>query len=141
VANWNLAYRPISITSDGEALAGSEVLRTYWFAEANSPTDPMLEQASYGRSEVFELLKWYESRLACNTDAAVPAGWWHYGHYEDQTPIPPHHRLIWRERQDLRQTFEDPFESGADTFQSWCDMNIGARERLFGSRAPAHGPL
>lgn len=119
VASWNLARRPISITGNGEVHAGSALLRCFFFAESDRVGESLLQRAAGGRSEVFELLRWYRSRLAQSTDAELPVDWWHYDYFEDGTPISRHQRMIWRERQDLQRAFKNPFLSGPDTFQAW----------------------
>ncbi len=47
----------------------------------------MLERNGDGQPALFEVMTWYERRLAHNA-AEIPEGWWAYGHYADGTPIP-----------------------------------------------------
>lgn len=120
VASWNLSNRPISMHANGDIQAGEQRLRFFHFTKVNSVGESMLERYSYGRTEVFELLRWYRSRLEHHRAIGLPSGWWAYGTYEDRTPIPRSHRLTWRERADVRAEFRDPYESGPGSFSDWC---------------------
>jgi hypothetical protein len=123
VASWNLSNRPISMHADGAIHAGANPLRFFHFTKVNSVGEHMLERYSYGRTEVFELLRWYRERLTAHRAVGLPSGWWAYGVYEDGTPILRSHRLAWRDRGDLRAHFRDPYRSGAESFAEWCKAN------------------
>lgn len=120
VASWNLGNRPITIGADGVIRAGERPLRFFHFTKVNSVGEEMLRRYAYGRTEVFELLRYYRRRLAAHRVAGLPNGWWAFGQYADGTPIPQADRVAWRTRADLRRRFGDPFASGPGSFQSWC---------------------
>jgi hypothetical protein len=80
----------------------------------------MLDRYSYGHTEVFELLRWYRSRLTTHEAKGLPKGWWAYGTFADGTPIKRAHRLTWRDRADIRNHFADPFATGPGSFAQWC---------------------
>ncbi|AFT84806.1 hypothetical protein [Paraburkholderia phenoliruptrix] len=120
VASWNLATRPIQFQPNGTILAGADQLRFFHFTKVNSVGEAMLERYSFGASDVFELLRWYRSRLAVHRPAGLPANWWMYGTYTDKRPIPRAHRIAWREQVDLRASFKDPFLAGPRGFGEWC---------------------
>jgi hypothetical protein len=120
VASWNIGQRPIEIRDDGRILAGGHVLRFVHFTKLNSIGESALERFSYGRTEVFELVRWYRERLSVYAPAGLPENWWAYGHYADRTPIPKSHRIAWRAHGELHATFTDPFASGPGSFQAWC---------------------
>lgn len=124
VASWNLSQRPLTITHGGEIYAGSDLLRFFHFTKVNSVGEMSLDRGARGHAEVFELLRWYRERLLHHVATGLPSGWWHYSHYQDGTPIARQHRLIWRDREDLRHAFTDPYQSGPGTFQSWCSDNL-----------------
>ena len=67
----------------------------------------MLERYARGRIAVFELLKWYRTRLAANAVVGLPEGWWAYSRYADGTSIPREHRRTYHARPDLRERFPD----------------------------------
>ncbi|WP_250529157.1 hypothetical protein [Caballeronia sp. ATUFL_F1_KS4A] len=120
VASWNLSTRPISLLPDGRILAGKSELRFFHFTKVNSVGEAVLLHYSYGRSEVFELLRWYRERLTDNAASGLPKGYWAYGVYDDGTPVPRSHRLAWRSRGDLHAAFADPFSTEKGGYKKWC---------------------
>lgn len=123
VASWNLGTRPISLSKDGRIFAGDQLLRFFHFTKVNSVGEGMLLRYSYGKSEVFELLRWYRERLIANAAANLPARWWAYGVYDDGTSIPRAHRLAWRDRADLHAEFPNPFVTTGGGYKGWCLSN------------------
>jgi hypothetical protein len=126
VASWNLNNRPISFDPDGTIRAGDRPLRFFHFTKVNSVGERMLERYANGRSEVFELLKWYRRQLAAHTVAGLPANYWGFAEYRDGTAIRREERVAYRSRPSLREHFPDPFASGPHTFQTWCAANLPA---------------
>ncbi|WP_258311741.1 hypothetical protein [Achromobacter xylosoxidans] len=124
VASWNLSGRPIAFTSDGEVTAGNFPLRFFHFTKINTVGEAMLERYAFGKTEVFELLRWYRERLIAHRAEGLPEGWWAYGTYMDGKPIRRAERLMWRVRGDLRETFKDPYASGRGTYSDWCAHNF-----------------
>lgn len=124
VASWNLDNRPITIDAEGRIFAREALLRFFHFTKVNSVGEAQLDRYAKGKTEVFELLRWYRERLKHHSTKRLPAGWWQYGHYEDGVTVPRSHRLCWRSRIDLQQTFPNPFAAGPGTFRSWCERNI-----------------
>lgn len=120
VASWNLGNRPIEIGREDPITAGGRPLRFFHFTKVTTVGETMLERYSSGRYEVFELLRWYRERLAAHTSPGIPAGWWAFSRYDDGSPIERRHRLVYRDRSDLRRHFPRPFESGPDSYQAWC---------------------
>jgi hypothetical protein len=120
VASWNLGQRPITIGADGVIRAAGIPLRFFHFTKVNSVGEGPLRHYAYGDTEVFELLRWYRSRLAKHAVAGLTARWWAYGTYADGSAIPRAHRLTWRIRGDLRQHFADPFAVAPDSYKAWC---------------------
>jgi hypothetical protein len=124
VASWNLATRPITIDGAGLICAAGFPLRFFHFTKVNSVGEAMLERYSYGRLEVFELLRWYRERLKHHACQGIPAGWWYYSRYDDGAPILRAHRLCWRDRKDLHCAFPDPFTTGANSYRAWYQANV-----------------
>ncbi|GJH26026.1 hypothetical protein [Caballeronia novacaledonica] len=120
VASWNLSTRPICFNPDGSIYAGDSTLRFFHFTKVTSVGEAMLDRYSYGHTEVFELLRWYRSRLTTHEAKGLPKGWWAYGTFADGTPIKRAHRLTWRDRADIRNHFADPFATGPGSFAQWC---------------------
>jgi len=121
VASWNLGHRPVTVTKEGDIFAGDDPLRFFHFTKVNTVGENMLERYSYGRTDVFELLRWYRERLKFHLADGLPTGWWAYGTFADGTPINKSRRLIWRNRSDARELFQDPYACGPGSFKEWCD--------------------
>jgi hypothetical protein len=119
-ASWNLATRPIRFDSDGRIHAGRHPLRFFHFTKVSSAGEMMLERYAYGHTEVFELLRWYRTRLNHHRLEGLPQGWWAYGTYDDGEKIAKPHRLTWRIRGDVREYFGNPYASGPSSYQEWC---------------------
>lgn len=123
VASWNLSGRPIAFAPTGEVTAGNMPLRFFHFTKVNTVGEAMLERYSFGRTEVFELLRWYRERLVAHRAEGLPSGWWAYGTYADGTSIRKVERLLWRVRGDLREAFTDPYASGHGSYSEWYAHN------------------
>lgn len=119
VASWNLSKRPVRITAEGQILAGTSLLRFFHFTKINGVGEIMLAKYAQGRHEVFELTKWYRERLEASAALGLPKGYWAYGTYEDGEPIIKAHRVLFRDRSDLKAAFHDPFSSGSNSYQAW----------------------
>lgn len=124
VASWNLANRPISFDGEGAIYAADAPLRFFHFSKVNSVGEAMLERYSSGRTEVFELLRWYRSRLEHHKLEGLPPAWWHYAYYQDGAPIPRAHRVEWRSRPDLQEAFSNPFEISGRCYRDWARSNL-----------------
>lgn len=124
VASWNLKSRPISFDADGTMRAGDRLLRFFHFTKVNSVGESMLERYADGRSEVFELLKWYRRQLVAHAVPGLPANYWGFGSYRDGAAIRREERVTYRSRPDLQEDFPDPFASGTRTFQAWCATHL-----------------
>ena len=125
VASWNLGHRPISIEEDGSIWAAGRPLRFFHFTKVDGAGQLMLERYARGRIAVFELLKWYRTRLAANAVVGLPEGWWAYGRYADGTSIPREHRRTYHARPDLRERFPDPFAGGPESLGAF--LTAGGR--------------
>jgi hypothetical protein len=134
VASWNLSGRPISFTDDGRIFAGDALLRFFHFTKVNSVGEAVLSHYSFGRTEVFELLRWYRERLKHHAVQGLPDRWWAYGAFSDGVPIHRQFRRAWRVRGDARAHFKDPFAVGHDSYRDWA-----IREGLVPSEALAIG--
>jgi hypothetical protein len=119
-ASWNQSRRPLTIGEDGVIRAAGRPLRFFHFTKVTDVGAVMLERYAGEDIAVFELMKWYRQRLAAHA-AAVPPGWWAYGHYDDGTAIRREHRIAYRTRPDLRQRYPDPFASGLDSLYRHLD--------------------
>lgn len=122
VASWNLSRRPIRIEEDGSIRVAGRPLRFFHFTKVTWIGELMLERYAAGRIEVFELMKWYRSRLAANATVDLPPRWWVYGRYSDGTEIEREHRLLYRQRPELRERFPNPFTMGSRMFAEMLEQ-------------------
>ncbi|GAA4504309.1 hypothetical protein [Gluconacetobacter tumulicola] len=119
VASWNLSQRPIAIDSNGVIRAADSVLRFFHFTKVTWAGEVMLERYCGNRIEVFELMYWYRDQLAQRAPKGLPERWWAFARYESGNPIPPQHRLAYRQDGALRRQFPHPFSSGANSFENF----------------------
>ncbi|RBP04636.1 rhamnan synthesis protein F [Roseiarcus fermentans] len=127
VASWNLSRRDIEISPGGEILVNGSRLRFYHFTKINSDGDSMTERYAGTNLAVYEVWNWYKRELRGMELETIPNRYWRYGQFEDGTAIPRAARLVWRTRPELMACFPDPFASGPDSYQSWCDRRETAR--------------
>jgi hypothetical protein len=118
VASWNVGRRKLAIDLDGTVLAGGQPLRFFHFTKFGSIGDVMTQRYAGDNVEVYELQAWYQ-RMLERQRADVPSDWWHYGRFEDGTPIPAVARKIYRGRGDLEDAFPDPFATGDESLLTW----------------------
>lgn len=115
-ASWNVSQRKITIDDDGNVRANDGLLRFWHFTKLGPLGDVMTRRYAKDQIVVYELWRWYREQVAQATSAAVPDRYWAFGQFEDGTPIERAHRLLYRDRQDLRAHFKDPFSSD---FVAW----------------------
>ncbi|WP_120631960.1 hypothetical protein [Ruegeria sp. EL01] len=120
VASWNLSKRTMSVSSEGGLLINGVPLRFYHFTKLGPVGNTMTERYAQGNSEIYELWAWYEREVTRFTDPTIPAGWWYYGIFQDGTKIPKGARELYRDREDLRRSFPDPFKDG---YLRWLKKN------------------
>lgn len=118
VASWNLAGRTMHFDGDGRALINGTPLRFFHFTKLGPIGDTMTQRYAGDNFEVYELWNWYKRQVDAATDDSIPAGYWHYGTFDNDVPIPDAARRLYRERIDLRKAFPRPM-SVEDGFFGW----------------------
>lgn len=119
VASWNLSNRTMTFDTDGAARINGALLRFYHFTKLGPTGDTMTRRYAGDNTEVFELWHWYRRAVIQASDPAIPAGWWHYGVFDNGQPIEKSMRETFRGRKDLRAAFADPFRSGPGSYLEW----------------------
>jgi hypothetical protein len=119
VASWNLSRRRIRLLPCGDIVVNDSRLRFYHFSKIGGAGDVMTDRYAGDNYEVLEIWNWYKRRLAANAIAGMPEGWWHYGTFSDGQSIPAAVRLFYRERPDLMEHFDDPFDVSGDSLRAW----------------------
>jgi lipopolysaccharide biosynthesis glycosyltransferase len=122
VASWNLSQRTMHFDAEGEAQINGKPLRFYHFTKLGPIGDTMTRRYAADNTEIYELWWWYRHEVARATDPGIPKGWWYYGTFDNGVAIEKKVRELFRERQDLRKAFRDPFETGPGTFYEWLKL-------------------
>lgn len=115
-ASWNISQRKITIGTDGNVWSNGNLLRFWHFTKLGPLGDVMTRRYAGDQIAVYELWRWYRNKVTSATSPEIPDRYWAFGQFADGTPIERPHRLLYRDRQDLRSHFPDPF--GTD-FVSW----------------------
>ena len=129
VASWNLSQRTMSYGPEGQAQINGQPLRFYHFTKLGQIGDVMTQRYAADNIEIYELWFWYRHQVAAATDPAIPAGWWHYGTFDNGEKIPKSVRELYRERPDLRAAFPAPRQIGDDSFLAWLRGNTDLLEK------------
>lgn len=119
LASWNLSKRQLRIAPDGSILVNGSPLKFYHFTKINSAGDTATEKYAGENTEVYEIWNWYKRALAGNDFTDIPGGYWHYSEFSNKVKIPRAARLLLRDRSDLFEYFEDPFEVSGDSYFNW----------------------
>lgn len=135
VASWNLSQRTMSYDAEGTARINGVPLRFYHFTKLGPVGDTMTQRYAAGNIEIYELWWWYRHAVAAAAAPGIPKGWWHYGTFDTGDKIPKAVRELYRNRTDLRRTFDDPRRTGPGSFHAWLtaetDMLINFEARGF----------
>jgi hypothetical protein len=115
-ASWNVNQRRITIDDDGNVRSNDGLLRFWHFTKLGPLGDTMTRRYAKDQIVVYELWRWYRQQVVRATARGIPDRYWAFGHFEDGTPIERSHRLLYRQRKDLQDTFPNPF--GVD-FLKW----------------------
>ena len=119
VASWNISQRTVAIGRDGAITVNGSPLRFWHFTKLGPTGDAMTRRYAGDNHAVYEIWRWYKDEVATARDEAIPEGYWAYGCYGDGAPVAKAHRLLWRERADLRARFPDPFSIEGGGYLGW----------------------
>ena len=123
VATWNLTTRRMTGTLAAGFEVDGEPLGFYHFTGFDSGAHRIMAIKNASASPaVQELITWYEGETAV-ADRDPVAEWpWAFGRFSDGTPIEPGHRRVYRDHDDLRKAFPEPYDAGTDrsSFLGWC---------------------
>lgn len=143
VATWNLTTRRFEGNATDGFTVDGEPLGFYHFTGFDSGAHRiMANKNAPGNDAVQALVGWYERTTAPSSGDPVAATPWAFGRFSDGTKIERPHRWIYRQREDLRNAFPDPFDAAGPkhTFLEWCRTEGPLRyPELFSARpvAPA----
>jgi hypothetical protein len=121
VASWNLSRRKVAVEKDGDITVNGQPLRFWHFTKLGPIADAATRKAAGDNFPVYEIWNWYRGQVEAATDPAIPPGWWAHGTYADGRPIKKSERVLYRQREDLRAAFPDPFQTGDNTYSRWLE--------------------
>lgn len=126
VATWNLSNRNATGSRASGVRINDEPLGFYHFSGFDSGAQEIMLNKYGAKSPVLnELREWYIAeceRMGQSELGRLPA---RYGSFADGTPITKAQRVLYRQREDLKQAFPDPFaiEPQYHCFRDWFAVN------------------
>jgi hypothetical protein len=139
VASWNLSTRNIRFSNTGDILINDRRLKFYHFTKVNGAGDLMTEKYAGDNIEALEIWNWYKRALIDHANPSIPKNYWHFGSFNNGVKIPKAARVLFRERGDLYESFEDPYEEGPDSYFTWLLTN--SPDVLDGTAAKGFEPV
>jgi hypothetical protein len=132
VCTWNLTHRKVEGSLAAGLTANGQRIVFYHFSGLDSGAqEGMLHKYGATMPALYELRAWYlaeSDRLGQREMSAIP---WKYSVFDNGEPITPLHRTRYRQREDLRAAFPDPFAT-ADVNRSyyhWFEANDESRRK------------
>lgn len=119
VASWNLSQRKVTFDRSGNARVNGQILRFWHFTKLGPTGDVMTRRYARDNWEVYEIWNWYRRNVLAARGDTDFGRYWAYGQFSDGTPIARDHRLLFRQRADLRAAFPHPFTAGAGSYLEW----------------------
>jgi hypothetical protein len=120
VATWNIAFRPLSRSSNGSLFAGSTLLRFYHFTGYDSGAGfGMLKKYATDQDIANEIWEGYGADLKRADHGKSDFSTWIYDRYDNGETIPLEARRLYRSREDLIVSFPDPYAVVEPSFKNW----------------------
>jgi hypothetical protein len=119
MASWNLSTRRIAFTREGQILVNGSPLKFYHYTKINALGDIMTEKYAGENVEIMEVWNWYKRAIREVHVEGIPSGYWHYGNFDNGEKIPKQVRVLYRNRKDLIEAFENPFKTEGNSFFGW----------------------
>jgi hypothetical protein len=120
VATWNITSRKLSGQVPDSLYLNGEPLGFYHFTGFDSGAHVIMA-GKYGHDQPLleQLIRWYQE--SCRKFESNPEDnpVWQLSHFQDGTAILPAMRKIYRERDDLKKAFPDPFAVSGNSFLMW----------------------
>lgn len=112
VATWNLTTREFSLSDMGQYMVDAEPLGFYHFTGFDSGAHRIMAAKNAGNNPaVQDLINWYEKQIENLANDPLAKEPWAYGTFTDGTPITKAQRIVYRERTDLQNAYQDPFDA------------------------------
>lgn len=112
VATWNYAQRQLEGSLAKGITVNGNPLIFHHFTGFDSGAHVLMRD-KYGKDmpAALELSKWYVDACKAYAEEKLEAIKWAYGFYDNGATIMPHHRALYRSREDLREAFPQPFST------------------------------
>ena len=112
-------------------MVDDEPLGFYHFTGFDSGAHRIMAAKNAGNNPtVQDLINWYTKQIENLASDPLAKEPWAYGTYTDGTPISKPQRIVYRERVDLQNTFQDPFDA-AGYLTWWNTKGKGEFPDLF----------
>jgi hypothetical protein len=121
VASWNLNQRQVRIDRSGEILADGSVLRIFNFDRIGPTADIAIQRCAKHNLDAYEIWSWHKRQVQRYTDPTIPLGWWKYAQYSNGSQITKAARELYRNREDLRRAFLNPFDADGKSYYAWLE--------------------
>jgi hypothetical protein len=113
VATWNLPRRQVTGSLTRGLQVNGHPLCFFHFSGFDSGAQKLMLDKFGGHSPVlYELRDWYVSECSRLGQEELGATPWAYSSFDNQEPITPEHRRLYRERIDLQRAFPEPASTG-----------------------------
>lgn len=126
VATWNLSTRTATGSLEEGLLINGQPLSFYHFSGFDGGAQEVM-LGRYGRSSpvLFKLREWYISACQAQGQDSLGTRPSIYASFDNGEPIARLHRLLYRERDDLRAAFPDPFDTSDRnrSYYHWFQAN------------------
>ena len=126
VATWNLTHRRVTGSLASGVRVNDEALGFYHFSGFDSGAQhAMLNKYGQDNPALFELRDWYIAECDKAGQQRLGRQPGKYSSFDDGTPITRGHRVLYREREDLRKVFADPFSTTPlhECYRDWYQAN------------------
>lgn len=130
VATWNISQRRVTGSMKDGVRVNGEPLGFYHFSGMDSGAQEiMLRKYGAGSPVLFELRNWYVETCEAQGQSELGDRPSVYASYSDGTMISLAERVLYRQREDLRQAFPDPFAVDSEGgYQQWYRLNAATIE-------------
>lgn len=125
VATWNLSTRKATGSLEDGILINGEPLGFYHFSGFDSGDQMTMLERYGGHSPVLQALReWYIAQCEQHGQSALGKLPSKYDTFSNGEKITRGYRLLYRQREDLRSAFPNPYMvSGADSYKAWYDAH------------------
>jgi hypothetical protein len=139
VATWNYAQRELTGSLEDGIKVNGQPLIFHHFTGFDSGAH-ILMRDKYGAHmpAALELSHWYVDACKRYAEQQLESVPWHYGFYDNGEPVLPHHRALYRHRQDLQQAFHAPFSTEAEGSHKTSYHDWLKREQLWDAAPYVH---